>query len=95
MIVFVQILGDAADAIAAHLCFAAVGIEDPHPGCGAAAWPRIKDRQDSVGPDAQMSVAQIRDDASVIQPSRRRGLAQINDYKVVANPFHFQKRDWG
>ena len=49
-----QRLGEAADAVAAHLCSAAVGVEQRHPG--GVAVGRFADQQ-PVGPDPTPAIA--------------------------------------
>ena len=49
----VDILGHAADAVAAHLRLGAVGVEHPHPGVGHLAGA---DQNQSVAADAEMPV---------------------------------------
>ena len=52
--VVVDILGHAADAVAAHLAFAAVGVEHPHPGVGPF---RRADQDQAVAADAEVPIA--------------------------------------
>src|SRR5439155_25556809 len=52
--VVVDVLGHAADAVAAHLRFAAVGVEHAHAGVGAL---RRADEDQAVAADAEMAVA--------------------------------------
>ena len=48
-----SVLGDAADAVAAHLRLAAVGVEHPHPHVRRFRW---KDQDQSISPNAKMPV---------------------------------------
>ena len=50
----VQILGDTADPVAAHLAFGAVGVEHPHPGIGSF---RGHDQDQAVAADSEMAIA--------------------------------------
>ena len=52
--VVVDVLGDAADAVAAHLAFGAVGVEHPHPGIGPLGG---HDQDQAVAADAEVAVA--------------------------------------
>ena len=52
--VVVDVLGHAADAVAAHLRLGAVGVEHPHPRVGPL---RGHDQDQAVGADAEMPVA--------------------------------------
>ena len=52
--VVVGIFCDAADAVAAHLRFGAVGIEHPHSDVGTF---RRADEYQAIGADAEMAVA--------------------------------------
>ena len=50
----VEVLGDAADAVAAHLAFGAVGVEHPHPGVGPLGR---HDQDQAVAADPEMAIA--------------------------------------
>ncbi len=52
----VQIFGDAADAVAAHLAFRAVGVEHPHPGIGSF---RGHDQDQAIAADPEMAIADL------------------------------------
>ena len=52
--VVVDVLGDAADAVAAHLAFGAVGVEHAHAGVGPFGGG---DQDQAVGADAEVAVA--------------------------------------
>ena len=81
----VEVLRDAADAVAAHLGFAAVGVEHAHACIGA--WPRAarrarRRRRRRTG--GRRARARPRDPGP---PRRRRArVAQIDDEEVVAEP---------
>jgi hypothetical protein len=81
--VVVDVLGHAADAVAAHFRLAAVGIEHPHAGVGSFAGA---DEDQAVSADAEMAVG---DDAGqggevVGQPLRER----VHVHVVVAGAVH-------
>jgi len=52
--------GDAAESIAAHFGPRTVSVVDDHAGVGSGVW---RNEKDSVGTDAEVSVAEGADDA--------------------------------
>ncbi len=80
-----DILGKAADAVAAHLDLAAVGVVDLHLEVGALRW---MNRQQLVGADAEAPVAEFFGERA--QVARRAGAA-IDENKIVAATVHLGK----
>ena len=80
----VDVSGDAADAVAAHLGLAAVGVEDPHPRVGFLRWT---DQDQPVSPDAEMPIADRSAERRRI--ARRRSAEAIDVDIVVAAALHF------
>ena len=77
-----QIAGEHADAVAAHLRLAAVGVEDAHAGDRAGDRARGSDvQQDAVGAHAKVPVTEQADGVRG-QLARKRGL--LDDEVIVA-----------
>ena len=85
--VVVYVFGHAADAVAAHLGFAAVGVEHPHAGVGALRWA---DQDQAVAPDPPMAVADgARQHGHIIGNSLREA---VHVDVVVARTLHLDER---
>ena len=83
----VDILGEAADAVAAHLRFGAVRVEHPHPKRRGLAR---QDQDHAVRADAELAVAQERRPALRLLGQRLAFFAQAVDHdEVVADAVHF------
>jgi len=81
--VIVQVLGDAADAVAAHLAFGAVGVEHAHPGTRPLGW---HDQDEAVGSDPEMAIAH--GDRQLRGIPGRRLAERLDVYVVVAKAVH-------
>ena len=87
--VVVDVLGDAADAVAAHFRLGAVGVEHPHPGVGPLAGTN---EDQAVAADAEMAVGD--------SPRQFGGLLghrfgeAIDVDVVVARPLHLREIAW-
>ena len=71
------ILGDAANAVAAHLRFAAVGVEHAHAHIGALGWAN---QDEAIAADAEVAIADL--DAQLGRMTRRR-IAHAIDVDVI------------
>src|SRR5438094_8004724 len=82
----VEILGDAADPITAHLPFRTVGVEHPHPGVGSL---RGHDQDQAIATDPVVAIAHgDRQHRGV----RRRSLVERAHVNVViADPVHLRE----
>src|SRR5690606_17921285 len=84
--VIVDVLGNAADTVAAHLAFAAVGIEHLHPRIG----PFRRTNQDQpVTPDSEVPIAHL-----TSQPGnvfRQFLFERIDIHVVVPGPVHLRE----
>ena len=81
----VHILGKAADAVAAHLRLAAVGIDDAHADVGRVA---VEHEQQPVPAHAGLAVAERRCKRIEVGAAHA---ARIDDEKVIAQSMHFRK----
>ena len=79
----VQILGDTADPVAAHLAFRAVGVEHPHPGVGSF---RGHDQDQAIAADPEMAIADLHRELPGV--GRRRLIERANVDVIVADPVH-------
>ena len=76
-----HILGDAANAVAAHLAFGAVGVEHPHSGVGPLGG---HDQDQAVAADAEVAVADgPRQRGRVV---RGRLVERADIHVIVADP---------
>ena len=84
--VVVNVLGHAADAVAAHFGLRAVGVEHPHPGVGHFAGA---DQNQTVAADAKMPIGHLAGQLGGIR--RKRFFKTIDIHVVVAGSVHFGK----
>ena len=86
-VMIVEILGDATDAVTAHLAFGAVGVEHPHPrGVGPL---RGHDQDQTVATDPIMAVAHGHRQLGWV--GRRRLVERGNIDVIVADPVHLRE----
>src|SRR5207253_10463772 len=76
--------GEAACAVAAHLCFSTVGIKITHPEIRAVGG--IFEQQDSVGANAAVAIAQARNLAAKQMNVPR---PVIDQDEIVSSTIHF------
>ena len=88
--VVVDVLGDAADAVAAHFGLGAVGVEHPHLGVGAVDGA---DQDQAVGADAEVAIGDRAGEGRGVGGNR---LAEAIDVDVVvAGAVHFGEEHGG
>ena len=86
-----QVLGEAAEAVAAHLAVGAVGVDNHHP---RRRGVRVLGDQDAVGADAEMPIADARRERRPIDIVQVRVLTQrVDQQEVVARALHFEEWD--
>ncbi len=96
-VALVKHLGDAANAVAAHLRLAAIGVEHAH---ARVTVDGRQDRQNAVGADAEVAIAHRAHDRRLLDRhgSAIRGsgaVAQVDDDEVVTQAFDFGEGEGG
>ena len=86
-----EVLGEAAETVAAHLAVGAVGVDDYHPRGSDIG---VLGNQDAVRTDAEMPVADTRRERRPVNLVEVRILAEgVDQQEIVPCALDFEKRN--